>query len=303
MEDCLMITSKGDRVFNFINYFLLLFVFVIVLYPLLYVVSVSLSDPIRVAMGEIRLLPKGFNWDAYKNVFRNSEIWTGYGNTIIYTVSGTALNLFVTLTCAFALARKRLAGKNIIMALFVLTMFFSGGMIPGYVLIKNLGMLDTRWVMILPGAISVYYMIVTRTFFQSTIPEEMYEAAKIDGASDIGILWRIALPLSMPIIAVMGLFYAVSHWNQFFGALIYLNDRDLFPLQLVLRNILLMNQQLQMDVSAMTSEEFGYIAKQAYMAETMKYALIFIASLPMLVVYPFVQRFFVQGVMIGSLKG
>ncbi|MFD0716842.1 carbohydrate ABC transporter permease [Paenibacillus sp. GCM10027626] len=298
-----MITSTGDRIFSAVNYFLLMFIFVIVLYPMIYIIAVSVSDPILVARGEIRLFPQGFNLDAYRNVFKNSDIWIGYRNTFFYTICGTAVNLFVTITCAFALARKKLAGKGWIMGFFVITMFFSGGIIPSYILIKNLGMLDTRWVMILPGAISIYHMIVTRTFFQSTIPEEMYEAAKIDGASDIGILCRIALPLSLPIIAVMGLFYGVSHWNQFFGALIYLNDRDLFPLQLVLRNILLMNQQLQMDVSMMTSEEFDYVAKQAYMAESMKYALIFIASFPMLVAYPFVQRFFVQGVMIGSLKG
>lgn len=298
-----MFKSAGDRVFEAINYMLLSFVFVIVLYPILFTISASISDPILLNTGQILLLPKGINVEAYANVFSNAEIWTGYVNTIIYTVSGTALNLFLTLTCAYALARKRLIGKSWIMALFVFTMLFHGGLIPTYILIKDLGLLNTRWVMILPGAISVFYMIITRTFFQSTIPEEMYEAAKMDGSSDISTLWRIVLPLSAPIIAVMGLFYSVLHWNQFFSAMIYLNNRSLYPLQLVLRNILLMNQQLNMDVSSMSSEELELIAKRAFMAESMKYALVFIASVPVLVAYPFIQRYFVQGTMIGSLKG
>lgn len=298
-----MFKSTGDRIFDAVNYSLLVLILVVVLYPLVFTVSVSVSDPVLVSTGRIWLLPQGLNLESYKNVFSNNEIWIGYYNTFVYTISGVALNLFVTLTCAYALARKRLIGKNWIMGVFAFTMFFHGGLIPTYILIKDLGLLNTRWVMILPGAISVFYMIITRTFFQSTIPEEMYEAAKMDGSSDIGILWRIALPLSAPIIAVMGLFYGVSHWNQFFNALIYLTDRDLFPLQLVLRNILLMNQQMNMDISSMTSDQLEYISKRAFMAETMKYALVFIASFPVLAAYPFVQRYFVQGTMIGSLKG
>lgn len=298
-----MFASKSDRLFDIINYGCLTVIFVIVLYPLLFTVVVSVSDPVLASTGQIWLVPRGLHWEAYRNVFHSPEIWTGYYNTFIYTVGGTALNLVVTLTCAFALSRKRLVGKNAIMGIFVFTMFFHGGLIPSYMLVKDLGMIDTRWALILPGAISVLYMIITRTFFQSTIPEEMYEAAKMDGSSDIGMLRRIALPLSAPIVAVMGLFYGVWHWNQFFNALIYLNDRDLYPLQLVLRNILLLNQQLHMDVSSMTSEEMEYIAKRAMMAESMKYALVFIASFPVLAAYPFVQRYFVQGTMIGSLKG
>ena len=189
------------------------------------------------------------------------------------------------------------------MGLFVFTMYFNGGLIPFYVLVRDLGMVNTRWVMIIPGALSVFNLIITRTYYSSNIPEELYESARMDGCNNFRMFFRIALPLSTPIIAVMALFYAVGHWNQFFRALIFLNDYDLYPLQMVLRNILIENKEMNMELSSMTTEEMEYMVKKAYMAETMKYALIFIASFPVLIAYPFLQKYFVKGIMIGALKG
>ncbi len=296
-----MFTSKKDRVFEgFINLTLII-VLITALYPLYYTVIASISDPLMVTGGRVWLFPRNITMDSYKNVFANKEIWTGYSNTIIYTVLATSLDLAVTITCAYALSKKRLAGKNMIMGIFVFTMYFNGGLIPNYILIKSLGWVDTLWVMIIPGALSVYNMIITRTFYQNNVPDELYEAARIDGSTEIGMFFRIVIPLSAPIIAVMALFYGVGHWNQFFNAMIYLNDHKLFPLQLILRNILLMNQQMVMD--NMTTEQMDSIARRAQLAETMKYALIFISSFPVLVIYPFMQKYFVKGVMIGAIKG
>ncbi len=299
-----MARRRRIEFFDLVNYALLSVGLVVIIFPLLFTVAASVSDPVAVAGGKVWFWPQGFNLNAYKNVFANREIWTGYGNSIFYAVVGTALNVVVTISCAFVLSRKRLRGKNLLMGLFVFTMYFNGGLIPTYILMVNLHLIDTRWAMILPGALSVYLMIISRTYYQTSIPEELYEAAKIDGCSDLGIFTRIAVPLSTPIIAVMALFYGVGHWNQFFAALIYLTKADLFPLQLVLRNILLLNQQLNiMDLSSIPSEQLDWWARQAYMAEVMKYALIFVATVPVLVAYPFVQRYFVKGVMIGAIKG
>lgn len=298
-----MMRAKSDKIFDAINYFFLLFIFIIVLYPLAFTVIASISDPTKVAAGSVFFRPVGFTLDAYKNVFLNKEIWIGYKNTIFYTLAGTSFNLFITITCAFALARKNLVGKSFIIGIFVFTMYFNGGLIPTYLLIKNLGMIDSAWAMLIPGALSVYNLIVARTFFQNNIPEELYEAARIDGCSDIGMFVKIALPLAAPIIAVMALFYGVGHWNQFFNALIYISNRELYPLQLVLRNILLLNQAMVMDLTTMTDEQLDFIIQKAFMAETMKYALIFVATFPILAVYPFIQKYFDQGIMVGALKG
>jgi putative aldouronate transport system permease protein len=299
-----MIRSRFDNLFDAINIFILCVVMLLVLYPLYFTIIASISNPYNVSLGEVVFLPIGFSLDAYINVFNNDIIWTGYRNTIFYTVLGVFINLLVTVPCAFALARRNLAGKNVIMFLFVFTMFFSGGLIPTYLLVKQLGMLDTVWAMIIPSAMSVFNMIITRTFYQINIPEELYESARIDGSNDFGMFFRIALPLSKPIIAVMALFYGVGHWNQFFAALIYLTEENLFPLQLVLRNILLSNQMLSMEsMGFMSDDELSALVKQVLMAESMKYALIFIASFPVLVAYPFVQKYFVKGALIGSLKG
>ena len=297
-----MLKSKGDIVFGVINYILLLAIMVITIYPLYFIIIASVSNAHSVALGEVWFWPKGFNLNAYIDVFKEKSIWTGYLNTIVYTALGTLINLAVTIPCAYALAKKRLIGRNVIMGIFIFTMYFSGGMVPGYLLVKNLGMLDTIWAMIIPGAVSVYNMIITRTFFASSIPEELYEAAKIDGSSEFRAFFTIALPLSAAIIAVMALYYGVGHWNEYFNALIYMSNQDKFPLQLVLRNILIMNQNINMTQS-MTAEQAEYMAQQAQLAEAMKYAVIFIASFPVLAAYPFVQKYFVKGVMIGAVKG
>lgn len=294
--------SKGDKLFDVVNISLLVLILIITIYPLFFIVIASVSDAGRVALGEVWLWPVGFNLDAYVNVFQETSIWTGYLNTIIYTVLGTVINLAVTIPCAYALAKKRLIGRNIIMGIMLFTMYFSGGMVPTYLLIKQLGMLDTVWSLVIPGALSVYNLIITRTFFASSIPEELYEAATIDGCSEFRMFFTIALPLAAAIIAVMTLYYGVAHWNNYFNALIYVSTPRKFPLQLVLRNILILNQNIN-TTQSMTAEQAEYMAKKAQLAEAMKYAVIFIASFPVLCAYPFVQKYFVKGVMIGAVKG
>ncbi|GGE01463.1 carbohydrate ABC transporter permease [Paenibacillus nasutitermitis] len=296
--------TQFDRIFYIANYLVLSIVMLAILYPLYFIVIASISDPELVSTGNVWIIPKGLNVEGYQNVFKNDIIWTGYANTIIYTILGTAVNLVVTVMCAYALSRKHLPGKGILMGVFVLTMFFGGGLIPSYILIKSLGLIDTRAALIIPAAMSVFNMIITRTFFQSTIPDEIHEASKMDGSSEWHTFIRIGLPLSAPIIAVMALFYGVGHWNQYFSALLFIYDQKLYPLQLVLRNILVLNQQLNMDFSSVRStDEINVLVRQANMAESMKYALVFIASFPVLAAYPFVQKHFVRGALIGSLKG
>jgi putative aldouronate transport system permease protein len=247
------------------------------------------------------LFPKNITFEGYRRVFQNKELWIGYRNTIFYTLAGTAINLFITLPCAYALSRRDLAGRKAIMLLLVFTMLFNGGLIPTYLMIKSLGMLNTIWAMLLPSAASVWNIIVTRTYFQSTIPRELEEAAAIDGCSTFRMFLSVVLPLSAPIIAVMALFYGVGHWNAYFNALIYLSNRNLFPLQLFLREILIQNEMAD---SMMTSGgDLALVAQQAKIADIIKYAVMIVASLPVLAVYPFLQRYFVKGMMVGSLKG
>lgn len=290
--------SLGDRVFNVVNYVLLSLICIVVLYPLLFVLCASVSNPETVLRGEMWLIPKEFNLDSYTKIFQNKDILMGYGNTILYTAMGTALNLVMTVCAAYPLSRKDFAGRGLITGLIVFTMFFSGGLIPTYLLIKNLNMLDTFWVMIIPNAVSVWNIIIMRTFFQQSIPGEIQEAAMIDGSSHFQTLFRVVLPLSMPIIAVMVLFYAVGHWNAYFNALIYLSSKDKFPLQLILRELLV--QSDSGDFIKLTSEA-GVRLKMSM--EGLKYAVLVVANLPMLILYPFLQRYFVKGIMIGALKG
>ncbi|MET3545937.1 putative aldouronate transport system permease protein [Paenibacillus favisporus] len=294
----MLIESKGDRIFNVINYVVLILVTLVVLYPLVFVLSASFSDPQTVLRGEMLLWPKGINLNSYEKIFQNKDIISGFTNTLIYTTMGTAINLVMTILAAYPLSRRDFVGRNGIMALLVFTMFFSGGLIPTYLLIKNLGMLNTLWVMIIPNAVSIWNIIIMRTFFQQSIPHELQEAATIDGCSNIQILTRIILPLSMPIIAVTILFYAVGHWNAFFNALLYLTDKDKFPLQLVLREILIQGQTN--DMVKMSTES---AIKQQREVEGIKYAVLVVANIPVLVLYPFLQRYFVKGVMIGAIKG
>lgn len=271
----------------------------LILYPLIFIVSASFSSPEKVMSGEMWLFPVDFTLDAYSEVFKDGDIWNGYKNTIFYTIGGTFINIILTTLAAYPLSRRDLPGRNIIMFIITFTMFFSGGMIPTFLVVQGLGMVDTFWAMIIPNAIATYNLIVMRTYFQTSIPWELQEAAMIDGCSNWKMLWKVILPLSKPIIAVMLLFYAVGHWNAFFNALIYLRDDKLYPLQLILREILLVSQANMTDE---ISSEIG-LDEKMMLGESIKYALIIIASLPVLVIYPFVQKHFVKGVMIGSIKG
>ncbi|CAG7638192.1 carbohydrate ABC transporter permease [Paenibacillus allorhizosphaerae] len=288
-----------DRLFSVINYAVLILFTVTVLYPLVYIVSASFSDASAVAQGRVWLWPVGFTLDGYDAVFKNRLIWSGFRNSIFYTVAGTLINVVMTLLAAYPLARRDLFGKNVLMFLFVFTTMFSGGLIPSYLIVKDLGMLSSVWSLIIPGALGVWNMIITRTYFQTTIPTELLEAAQLDGCNDFQFVRKIVIPLSGPIIAVISLYYAVSHWNQYFNAMIYLKSPNLYPLQLVLRQILVQNQ---VDASMLGGDVLE-AARRENLRELLKYSLIVIATFPLLVVYPFVQKHFVKGVMIGSLKG
>lgn len=296
--------SQSDVFFKIFVYCFLFIIFVIVFYPLVYILSASISDPNMVSGGEMWLWPRGINFNGYKLIFHYHQIWTGYRNTIFYTVFGVAINLFVTLPAAYALSRKKLIGRNFFMVMFVFTMFFSGGLIPTYLLVKNLGLMNSVWAMVLPNAAAVWNIILCRTFFQVTIPKELEDAAIIDGCSTTKMFIKIVLPLSMPIIAVMMLFYGVGHWNEYFNALIYLSDKNRYPLQLVLRQILVLQHLGSDHMNAAISNDTAQAMQQSEsIAEIMKYSVIVVSTLPMIIVYPFLQRYFVKGVMIGSLKG
>lgn len=288
----------GDRIFLLGIYLFLIVVLITVLYPLFYIVSTSLSSSRAVIAGQVWLFPVHPTLKAYQAIFHSSQLLLGYYNSIIYTVVGTFINVAMTVMIAFPLSKKTFYGRNILVMFMMLTLFFDGGLIPTYLLVKSLHMLDTRWAMWLPGAFSVFQVIVARTFFQTSIPEELSEAAQMDGCRDLRFLFSVLLPLSKPILAVMTLMYAVGHWNAYFDALIYLKSEKLFPLQYVLRNLLLLNST-DPEMLANTSQK---LRDQGF-ETALKYALIVVASLPVLIMYPFVQKHFVKGVMIGSLKG
>lgn len=291
-----ILKSKSDIIFDTVNVVLLTLVLIVVLYPLLFVVNASISKMTYVLQGEVILFPKGFNLDAYKMVFDNPRIMTGYKNTIGYTLVGTAINLAMTIAGAYPLSRKDFAGRHIFTVFFTITMFFSGGLIPTYLVVTGLGLYNTFWVMVILGAVGMWNMIIMRTFFQTSIPQEIQEAAFIDGCSNFGLLFRIVLPLSAPIIAVMVIFYGVGHWNAFFNALIYLKDHSRFPLQLILREILIIqDMQNMIDSSSLLDQQM--------IAESIKYAVIIVSSVPVLLLYPFLQKYFVKGVMVGAIKG
>lgn len=295
--------SKTDRIFLGFVYVLLIFALVIVAYPLIYITSASISDPSVVNSGEMWLWPKEVTFEGYTTILRNQDIWRGYFNTVIYTVVGTALNLFVTIPAGYVLSRKDFPLKGIFTKMMVITMFISGGMIPSYILVNNLGLTNTMWALILPGAASVYNIVVTRTFFQSSIPDELTEAAVMDGATNFKIFTAVILPLAKPIVAVMALFYGVGHWNQYFQALLYIDDRSKYPLQMVLREILVL-QDLSSNPSTMMSEATAeYLNQQQNLSAIIKYGVMIVATLPIIMVYPFLQKYFVKGVMLGSLKG
>ena len=297
--------TMSDKAFDIINLVLLLMITLVILYPLYFTVIASLSDPYAVVRGEVLLWIKDFTIEPYKNVFANEEIWTGYFNSIVNTVLAVLYNLVLTIPAAFVMSRRNLRGVNLFMGFFVFTMYFSGGMIPSYLLVKDLGLMNTRWALILPIGFSVYNMIIARTFFQSNLSEELFEAARIDGCSVFGTFFKIVLPLSGAIIAVIALYVAVGHWNSWFSALLYITDKKLYPLQYILRSILIQNQEMNIinTQGMQNADMIQYFVRRKYMAEGMKYSLIFISSLPMLIAYPFVQKYFVKGVMIGAIKG
>ena len=290
--------SFPDKVFN-VTITIITFIFIILCaYPLIYVVSASFSDPMDIFAGKVWLLPSSPTLKGYKTVFDYPDVWIGYGNSVFYTVFGTLINVFMTILAAYPLSRKDLKYRKPIIMLFTFTMLFNAGMIPNYLLIRDLHLLNTRWALLLPGAISVYNMIIVRTFFMSNIPDELLESARLDGCSDFRFLLNIVLPLSGAVIAVITLYYAVGHWNQYFNAVLYLTDKNTYPLQVFLRNILLENSINDLSAGSVANE-----SERTYLNELLKYSLIVVASAPLLAVYPFIQKYFVKGVMIGAVKG
>ena len=296
---------KSDKTFTVVNYTLLAILTLIILYPLYFTVIASISEPYEVVSGNVVLWPKGFTLESYAQIFHNEEIWTGFRNSTLYTVFGTMMSLILTIPAAYALSKKNLWGRGIITTYFVIIMYFSGGLLPTYLVVRDLWLLNQPYTLIIIGSFSVYNMVVARTYYQSSIPESLYEAAEIDGCSGFGQFFRIAVPLSKPIIAVIALYYAVGRWNDFYNSLVYITNADYYSLQQILRNILLESQNALSAVNGdtMSSEQMAYFMRRAYLAEAMKYAIIFVSSLPMLLIYPLVQKHFVKGVMVGSVKG
>lgn len=290
--------SLSDKAFLTANYLVLSLFTLSVLYPLIYILSASFSSTDAIMQGKVWLLPVDPTLDGYKAVFEYRDIWVGFGNSVYYAAVGTALNVVMTILAAYPLSRPNLDGKKVFMLLFVFATMFSGGLIPSYMLVKDLHLLNTSWALIIPGALSIWNAIMMRTYFKTSIPGELLEAAQIDGCNDVKYLLRIVIPLSGPIIAVIALFCAIGFWNQYFAAVIYLNDKSLYPLQLILRNILIQNE---IDMSMLS--DVAEVARRNGLRELLKYALIVVASGPILIIYPFVQKHFVKGIMIGSLKG
>ena len=293
---------REDVIFDTVIFIILTLILFVVAYPLYWVIISSFSDPTAVSAGKVLLRPMGFTLKGYAEVFKNSQVMRGFFNSIVITFVGVCVNLAVTLPTAYALSRDNFSGKKPITVFYMITMFFGGGMIPTYLVVKNMQLLNTIWALVLPGCLSVYNMIVARTFFKSNISEELYEAGEIDGCTQSRFFFQIALPLSKAIIAIMVLYYGVGHWNSYFSALLYISDQDKYPLQLVLRNILITNQTA-LSQTATTAEARAALQEQQQLIDVMKYSLIIISSVPVLIMYPLVQKHFVKGVMIGSVKG
>ena len=289
---------NSEKIVDTVNNVVLFTLMLIIAYPLYYILIASFSDPYEVYAGKTFFFPSMFTPEGYIRIFSDNSIVTGYLNSLLYTACGTAISVFLIIVSGYALSKKDLPGRKIFMIYFVITMYFGGGLIPTYLIVRGLGLNNTMWAIILPGATGVFNIIIARTFFESSIPTTLYEAAVIDGSGTIHTFWHIALPLAMPIISVMIVFCMVNYWNDWFGALIYLTDSRKAPLQLVLRRILIQSQAASDMMSGMTS-----YADKNKITEMIKFASIMVASVPMLVVYPFVQRYFVKGVMIGAIKG
>lgn len=293
---------RSDVIYDTILFILLSLVFLVVAYPLYFVIISSVSDPIAVSNGEVTFYPIGFTLDGYREVFKTNTVVRGFLNSLLYTVCGVSVNLLVTLPTGYALSRKDFALKKFVTFFYMLTMFIGGGMMPTYLIVKQTGLLNSMWALIIPGAMGVYNMIVAKTFFSTNIPLELMEAARLDGCGNTRFFFHIVLPLSGAITAILVLYYGQGHWNSYFSALLYINDREKWPLQLELRNILLLNSNT-MTKEFITEEMRKEQARREALANMMKYSLIIISSIPMLIVYPFVQKHFVKGVMIGSVKG
>ena len=290
--------SINDKIFMRVIYLFLILILIVVPYPLIYVVSASFSNPADVAAGRVVLFPVNPTMVGYDAVLKNVKIVKGFLNSVFYLIAGTSLQVAMTMLAAYPLSRKEFYGRQVINALFVFTMYFSGGLVPSYLLLKNLHLLNTRAAVIVPTAMSVWNVIIARTYLQTTIPDELFEAAELDGCSIIGFFFKIVLPLSAPIIAVLVLYYGVGNWNSYFNAMIYLKSQELYPLQLVLREILTLGK---VDMTMVTDMEA--LQRLQGLTALLKYSVIVVASLPMMLIYPFVQKYFVKGVMIGSLKG
>ena len=292
--------STADMVYIVITEVILWFMLVIILIPLVYIVSSSFSSPEAVGNGWVYLWPVDFSLKGYAAVFTTEKVWIGFRNSIFYTVVGTFINIVVTMLAAYPLSRRDLKGGGVVTVIFTFTMLFSGGMIPTYLLVRDLGMINTVWAMLIPGAMSVYNVIIARTYIQSSIPFDLYESASLDGCTDDRYLISVVLPLAKPIIAVLVLWYAVGHWNQYFNAMIYLRDSNLLPLQIVLRNFLVVEAMNDSSLATMSMEEY---MDKLYLKNLYQYSLIVIASAPVMMLYPFIQKHFVKGIMLGSLKG
>jgi putative aldouronate transport system permease protein len=291
-------STSHDKWFDILNYSVLTVLIAVVIYPLYFVLIASFSDPHLTNSGQVLLFPRGFSLKSYELIYADMKIWIGYKNSLIYTVVGTLINLAVALPAAYAFSRKDLRGGKVLIWIFLFTMYFSGGMIPGYLLVKNLGMLDSIWSLVLPNAVVVYYMLIARTFFATTIPDELLDSSRIDGASDFRFFISVVLPLSKAIIAVLTLYHAIIHWNAYFNAMLYISSASKQPLQIVLRSILMSTDYANEAMVDSKSLEDAVILK-----ETVKYSVIIVASLPVLLLYPFVQKYFIKGVMIGAVKG
>ena len=290
--------SAGSNIFDLVVNAIIIIVGAAAAYPLIYVISASLSNPVEVNSGNLWLFPKGFQWDGYRAILKNHWIPIGYRNSILYTVLGTTINVVITVMASFSLSRKNLFGRKLLNWYIAIPMWFSGGLIPTYLVVNSLGMVNTPYILLIMGLVSSYNIIICRTFM-SSLPYELQEAAKIDGANDFQILFRIVMPVSTPIIAVLCLYYAVSHWNNYFNAMIYVNNKNWQTLQVFLREILLLNQNINTD----DIQDVEQLIEKTNLAQTMKYSLIVVSSIPLLIAYPMVQKYFVKGVMIGSVKG
>jgi putative aldouronate transport system permease protein len=289
--------STGDKVFLIAIYAILIVVLIVVLYPLIYILSSSFSSPSAVSSGSVWLWPVAFSLKGYEALLNTPQIVTGYANSLFYTAAGTIISVTLTVMIAYPLSRRSFFGRNGLMMLITFTLLFSGGLIPTYMVVKELGLIDTRWALLIPNAIWVWQVIIARSFFQNSIPEELLEASEIDGCSDLRFIWSVVIPLSKPILAVLLLIYAVGQWNAYFDALIYLKSADKFPLQLILRSIIIQNNSGNTVADALKQVE------RQQLSDLLKYSLIVVATLPVLIIYPFVQRYFVQGLLVGSVKG